>query len=453
MMDPWFPDFVARWYDAFRDGFPHEGKLDEWSQRGVLEINTFLEKLRRAPHETAVQIDKYVEEADSAERRFHALRMASAAIRDMGFREVKISGGAEWAGLRRHWTKYGNLLRDMTGHLVPRETLKHRWWWMPGRRRHTEDSYFEGFGRWQVSDSPNLGVLVRVMPLSSIPETKRLRIGVVPLVEAVADFDVKPDNSRPDWLRYSMTLKRSSRKRILAAALAALQKSSEAACDIVIFPELCLTPKMQKDLSEALRKTGAERPWLVVAGSARTPVEGRKGQHHNRALVFDMLGKQVLSHHKLHRYILEGDQQERYGLTEALGYTGRFEDMETDPIEIEVLDTPAGRFAVLICEDLTAPNFVSALADKLCIDWLLVPVLDGTQEKSRWPTRFGKKYAEAGVAVVVATSLSLVREHLSKLPSRKSLGGVGVALVPTAGAPKVRILRADVHDVAVTWDV
>lgn len=122
MTDPWFPDFIAQWYDDFCDAEPY-GELDRWRLRGQAIIETWKSKLIGNPHSAAARLDGFVERGkflSKDERRFHALRVASNVFHDMGFRLIKQFGGKEWDQLRRHWWSTGNLLLNKKGHLLPR---------------------------------------------------------------------------------------------------------------------------------------------------------------------------------------------------------------------------------------------------------------------------------------------------------------------------------------------
>lgn len=452
MADPWFPDYLARWYDDFCAGLPYR-ELDRWEGGGGPIMLTWKTKLKKEPHLAAVKMDEFIRHSGyltEAERRFHALRVASSVFQDMGFRITRVDGGDAWSSLRSHWKAKGNLLRDTdAGYLLPREPRPYKWSWPFEPPLHTVEHYFEHFVRWRPSDHPKLAVRITVLPFTAVPSLAGpLRIAVVPLVASMGDFRIETDDTDQSYPRFRVKL--ASPDAIGRAALNALESSAAQNCDIVIFPELCLTPEIQAALQESLRKMTGNHPWLVVAGSAHTPrVGSTPATHHNQAIVLDGQGKRILTHHKLHRYLFDVDQQERYGVLEALGDVNRFEDLDFEPYEIEILDTPAGRLAVLICEDLSIVGFVEPLVVKLGLDWLLVPVLDGHQTPYRWPARYGRKYAERGAAVAVATSLSFAQQHLLSLPPSASpppSPGVGLVLIPSSDGGKVSILESSEHD-------
>lgn len=452
MPDPWFPDYVCRWYDEFQAGYPYE-EIDRWERGGVAVSRSWKPRFKRAPNDQAAAAEVFLQNGTGtrAERLFHLLRIASDLFKEIGFRFVRENGGSGWRSIRSHWVKTGNLLRFEQGHLLPREVLPYDWAWTIDPPRHTTEGHFQGFVRWHPTvHLKNLLVRVSVVPATQVPALPApLRIAVVPLVARLADFDVVPDDSDPNFPRFRMGLK--SPDDLTKAVVRALQSSIVQECDIVVFPELCFTPPMQQYLGGWMQGTATERPWLVVAGSAHTPLPGAGAGFHNKALVFDNRGNLILSHHKLNRYSISVDEEGRYGLAEAFKYLDRTEDMVTTPNQIEVVDTPAGRFGVLICEDLAVEDFVSPLIRNLGLDWLLVPILDGCQTDWRWPAHYGRKYAERGAAVVIATSLSLVEQHRLQLPAGTPRG-VGLVITP-ASRPKVQVLVSDRHDFAVVHEI
>jgi len=333
------------------------------------------------------------------------------------------------------------------------EPRQQEWAWMHRPQPRTEEYYFKEFVRWRPADNPNYTIKVSVIPATSVGSgwsNSQLRIAVVPLVESMGDFDVSYWGEEEGTPLFSMSLKDPD--AVKDAALRALDASAKDGCDIVVFPELCLTPEIQESLKVRLASYGGP-PWLVIAGSARTPaIKGADTVHYNQSLVFDHDGKQKLAHHKQYQYSMTIGEQQRYGLLEAFGQLDRMEDMEVEPFELEILDTTIGRIAVLICEDLSVEQVVEPLIVKFGLSWLFVPVLDGCQRLDRWTANFGRQYAKRGACVVVATSLSLARKHLNSEGDTTQIPGVGTVAVPFKYPDPVTILTSDKHDKPVHID-
>jgi predicted amidohydrolase len=199
-------------------------------------------------------------------------------------------------------------------------------------------------------------------------------------------------------------------------ATTAVEEAGRTGCDIVLFPELCLTPDGQQRLRAATAAAARSwgRPWLVVAGSSHTPAADG---FHNRALVIDADGRECLTHNKLFAYQISTREQSRYAIGDALKSEPRDEDIIVVPRRLQLLECVLGRAAVLICEDLS--NVLGTFApilDRFEIDWLLVPVMDGVQTDARWPANYAMTVAnECGTNVIVATCGALVSAHRADL--------------------------------------
>jgi predicted amidohydrolase len=240
---------------------------------------------------------------------------------------------------------------------------------------------------------------------------------------------------------------------VVATARQLIQRAGEIGCDLLMFPELCLTPEGQQQLADVLRTTTHRfggRPWLVVAGTSHTVATGGAGLW-NRSLVFHGSGSEILAHNKLFPYVMSSSEADRYGIGEALRWEPRVEDIVVEPHRLEILECPLGRCAVLICEDFSNHEFVEAIVKELEIDWLLVPVMDGVQNKVRWTAKYAYRYAEDyGANVFVGTCGALPRAHREFcLSTGLTDPGTGLALLvqrrygsleSARASPKINVL-------------
>jgi predicted amidohydrolase len=458
---PWFPDLVARWYDDFAASTPF-GQADLWRRTGsVVDVDSWLADFIADPHRAAGKMDSWIAKASSQkepERRYRALQVASAAIAEVGFQVDARNDAQSWKELQRHWRGTGNLLREAEGLLLPVEKRPYPWVWRSNPLQHAYESHradFGAFARWMPSSHPGLaGLKVRVvvLPRSMVPIEsleRQLKVAVVPLVPSTSDFQWR--QTELDGIP-AFRVALHDPGPIGEAALAALRRAADENCDVLVFPELCLTPAIQAAIGNGLFKNPKRYPWLVVAGSAPAPApDAPDGPDmdslHNRAIVFDGKGQEVLRYHKLHRYEMSRREQDRYGIADVCEEINRLEDIEVAPFVLGVLDTPVGRMGVAICEDLSAVELLEPLVSGLGLDWLLAPVLDGAQTRDRWTARFGRRYAERGAALVVATSLSLVSRHCDFAAGggRPMPPGVGLVVRPTLFKSRLNVLSSDHH--------
>jgi predicted amidohydrolase len=168
---------------------------------------------------------------------------------------------------------------------------------------------------------------------------------------------------------------------------------------------------------------------------------------HNRAIVFDAEGREVFRYNKLHPYRMSEAELGRYGLPHVFNGVARTEDITTLPLWAGVADTPMGRIAVVICEDLANIDFYLPVVKTLAIDWLLVPVLDGAQIDGRWTARKAAAYAEYGTSIVVVTSRSLVEAHRRFEASQgRTVPAPGVALIARLGGEMHLLDATGTHD-------
>jgi predicted amidohydrolase len=146
-------------------------------------------------------------------------------------------------------------------------------------------------------------------------------------------------------------------------------------------------------------------------------------------VVFDSSGEVLFQYNKLHPYKMSVREQTRYSLGDALAQVSRTEDMLPEPQVFYVAETPVGRIGVMICEDLSNAYRYLPIVHSLALDWLFVPVLDGVQTAERWTAESARVYSREGTTVVVATSLSLVEQHMLQLVAQQPISQRGVGLV------------------------
>lgn len=418
----WLPDHLARWYDRFAP-IHATSRVRSWRYVTPPLVTAWAKRLLHNPNSAVIEMDDWVETSGYGtleERNYRALQAGSIACEKAGIVEVRESDVPEWRDVRQHWRRTGNLLQNELGLLLPRRPLPYRWATSHQATVYDPHAHFAGFRRLSVGES---GLVVRpfvcVDPIGPVETLRdRLAIGFVPLIGSTADFDWQTIDPPDGSSRFRAVLRDPN--AAAADAEVALRHAARQKCDILIYPELCLTPEGQGRLGAAIpaiTATSGGYPWLVVAATAETTIGS---DHLNRAVVFDGEGRRLFFYDKLHPYQIQPVELDRYGLPDALGAVPREEDIVTDSRSFCIADTPAGRIAVVICEDLSNLATYLPVTMALEVDWLLVPVLDGVQTDTRWTARRAREFAERGTSVVVVTSSSLVSAHLDDL-ARKGI--------------------------------
>lgn len=195
--------------------------------------------------------------------------------------------------------------------------------------------------------------------------------------------------------------------------------------NIAIFPELSLTQPLAELLSSELDRTRTELEladdavddplqW-VIAGVA-TP-SGRRKPWLNEAHVLNSSGNLVScdsedggtfrwQQQKRHRYKLTADEQEKYGTSILFDTLCDRQEAIHVSRSCYVFEDRSGRYAIVICEDLSQEQHTMDLLRKMLCKAIYVIVMDGPMISTRWASIEGGKFAtQTGSIVVVANSL------------------------------------------------
>lgn len=133
----------------------------------------------------------------------------------------------------------------------------------------------------------------------------------------------------------------------------AVERAAADEADLVVLPELSVTPGQRELLKAMLARAGGHQPCLVVAGSFH---EERNGRRVNVSELLGGDGRRVLTHEKLRPF----------GLADGLA-----EDIHAADT-LTLLVTPLGTFALAICKDFCDELGPIDFAI-LPVDWWLVP--------------------------------------------------------------------------------
>lgn len=172
----------------------------------------------------------------------------------------------------------------------------------------------------------------------------------------VGDF---PDGIQPAWLPEAecpgwraLRLEDASGTR-RSGLLAMLEAARTAAADLLVLPELTLSPDLQAEVENWLDEQ--THPFALVLPGSFHEAEGEL--FYNRARLRDGIGETVLEHRKIKSACFEGRP-------ELIRSGGR----------LDLLDTPVGLFAMPICLDFCEGGVpLGELWQRLGIEWALVP--------------------------------------------------------------------------------
>ena len=183
---------------------------------------------------------------------------------------------------------------------------------------------------------------------------------------------------------------------------------------LVVFPEAALTRVLTLKLAEGL---ATRYPTLeaVISGTI-DPIIGQDGlqRFRNNAISVELIDGRIaaeLIQHKHHRWRLDRDQIENYGLAHELDpRLDWWENLDVDQRQLSfVLNRRNWVRTVLICEDLARFDPVLPAINAIGPNLVIALLLDGPQLSTRWPARYATVLADdPGSAVLSLTSLGMV---------------------------------------------
>ncbi|MCW0233776.1 MAG: hypothetical protein OJJ21_09280 [Ferrovibrio sp.] len=220
-----------------------------------------------------------------------------------------------------------------------------------------------------------------------------------------------------------------------------------AGCHIIAFPEMAVHENTFASLGAIIRKFGADSNLsLVLAGTTRTT--NGSGKPYNRCTIFNHRGDIVLQQNKLTRWNLDASLCSRFGFDP--GGDGMYYEHITVGSEVHIVEErDIGRFAALICEDLSRTQPGQWLRNNMLLDLQFTPVLDADLHHDKWEANFGGKAVLAGGCRVIVTN-SMPLTYCQNETNRKNKAmkyvvtdsGIGLAVDRVGDKVRVKVLRA-----------
>ena len=253
--------------------------------------------------------------------------------------------------------------------------------------RHSgQTGHLHSWLRWHwIAPTGIGGFQVRVAPLrapsrailASRLEKERIRVFTAGFADGV-ELDL--DQEGPGTFLVREIVDPEARWSTISSALDA---AARLRADIVVLPELTVSPGLRLRVADWLEDHRHHPFSLVVPGSFH---ERRGSKTYNRAEMLGAFGGVVLWHHKLTRF---GDKDMSEGIVSG--------------DSIELLNTPVGLVAMPICRDFCDEDaFFSLLWQELAPDWILVPAMGEQTSISAHLRRSGQLLRAYGCACAVA---------------------------------------------------
>lgn len=255
-----------------------------------------------------------------------------------------------------HRTIDGRLAKLETQHIHPFRHIPH---WMVVRGRPDPAS-------------PSISARVQSANTSldkSFESLSNAAVARIYLAEFIAPPKFVPKNPA-DKLRW-VAVGLQNEEELREEAIQHLETALAEAADVVLFPELTITPRIKDEIARWLRRhnpfnVALERPQIVmvIAGSFHVLVEGP--EYSNETWALDAQGNVIepLTHRKICPVVLN------------MNDNVLVEDIR-EGNTISLLKTGGGVHALVICLDLAQKADTTLPLKKLPVNWLWVPSLSG----------------------------------------------------------------------------
>jgi hypothetical protein len=217
------------------------------------------------------------------------------------------------------------------------------------------------------------------------------------------------DNMPSDFGFFSYEPRPTSRLGFAKQLVEVAQIETGVPVDLLIFPEASLTKAQHAALCEEISYRGRT---ALIAGVVGPSKNGRPGSNQVVLSVPIAGGITVLPpQHKHHRWRLDENQLDRYGLSKTL--TGKkfwWEYVAIGNRELSFLTIhPAVVITTLICEDLARQDPVAELVRAVGPNLVIALLMDGPQIEQRWSARYATVLADdPGSSVLTVTSAGMV---------------------------------------------
>lgn len=439
----------ARLLHYYRNNPTDMGRVDVSEWRGSEEVAAATQRLaQRIRRSGIVTRRQFVDAMSRPMRAFSLLR----AI-DIAFRSVDPHNGTHdrgrLGGYRQKFRKskcyYGD---EKVGYVLPRRCF-------PTRPQPVPDHLTEHLESLMLV--PKIPDHLHFDLLTSRPEldfeeaarketikSKKIKVGCVPFIDNLGELDITPIDRADAW--YSIRLKRGDNdeareewtRHWRERSGRALVNLDQSGAHIGVLPELALTDDLLAWWQETLQHTPRPREsrlqWILVGTGPLTTGPGADPQPNRATLLHRRTGEVIFQQDKCEPFTLSDDQIEHWQLS-ALKPGPRAEWMR-DSRDRYVLDAWAGRFAVLVCEDLSRVMEVGTDLSALGPTHLFIPIFAPPIIRHRWQQQSAVQFANTvGSVSIVANSQAVRPLPNGDGPPRPGDVGTALAILPVGRGP------------------
>jgi hypothetical protein len=219
-----------------------------------------------------------------------------------------------------------------------------------------------------------------------------------------------------------------------------LEALDDSGASIGMLPEATLSDELlavwRQVLSDTPPEWDATLHWILVGTG---PVGGSEPPHNRAVMLLRDGGHPIVHYDKHHDFTLSAAQIERWKLESRLGAGKAAEDI-CRGTRLVIRESSLGRFAILICEDVTRLTDVGAALAHFGVSHVFAPIFSAPIEDRTWDSRAGRDVVKhLGASVVVSNSLAVGRA----IDPAGRLGICSVAVPPSDAEEEWRPI--DVH--------
>ncbi len=257
---------------------------------------------------------------------------------------------------------------------------------------------------------PALAKNIRPIPVMSTTATPTdgLELAFVVALKSASDLQIAPRAEAGADGYFAVEHPAGAQMRLRESLPGLVTQLEVDQVSVAIFPEAVADRDTADAVGRALEsnfRLHAGRPHLQLVVVGTETCDDAVSRATNSAIVFGANGGTICRQDKQHPWVLDADQETRYGLTN-LGGVGRAEFIRAgNPLVL--LDHPRlGRVAILICQDLNHYACDPGTDQLTAFGPLLViaPVLSGAVEEGWWAANSACRIALAGACSVVVVN-------------------------------------------------
>jgi hypothetical protein len=270
----------------------------------------------------------------------------------------------------------------------------------------------------------------------------RIYVGCAPML---AGYDEMEISARDDdgINRYRLRPRTKPLQARVRSILAALDRSGAT---IGILPEATLSDELLATWKDALREQpvawDSPLTWILVGTG---PVGGGDPPFNRAVLLSREGGHELLCYDKHFDFTLTPAQLKRWRLAELIGEALACEDIHRGD-RLVIRECLLGRFAILICEDLTRLTDAGAALGHLGVSHVLVPIFSPPIRSTSWDScASDDAVSQIGTAaIVVANSLAVGRA----MELKGALGTCSSAILPEDAGDEWKDVQREIRKCA-----